>query len=580
MSPSSPDQVVVNSDFKRYLAQYPDEKPDDVFERYAVTQVIKPKELTEEELSAGIVDGGRDGGIDTFFVFLNGAPLRPDDPRLVSGSDEQRHVTSHPQLDVFLVQAKNTEKWEEATWEHLLASLPDLLDLGADDAQLERSYRPEVVEQTGILRKAILALGEKFPKMTFRATYVTRAPEANLTSSIESRAQKVRQLIESSVTSDAVVTVDHIGIKGLYALAVTDHGKSHKLVFRNLLRESSSYVGIATIRDYLSFIRNEGGGIREEFFESNVRDYEGDNIVNEAIGDTLAHHDDLEFWWLNNGVTILGDEVGSPQQIMTIKRPLIVNGLQTSHVLYRAVQEGWLADERLDNGIVVRVIESTDEETRDRVIAGTNRQTRVSGPALYATQQRQRDIERFLLVHSWYYERRKNRYKNQEKPVKRRVTMNLLAQAMITLVLGQPDTARARPSTLLSRKDGYDSIFPPKLDLNAYLVAIEILKGVDEFLATDAAKEVLDEKTNARFYVVAGYAIRDLGLRNSSDLRFDVNFRRLSSRPLKESALMDSLEVLAMIAHAYQQEHPGISRDTMFKSNDFRDRYFESLTQR
>ncbi|MFJ6198862.1 AIPR family protein [Micromonospora sp. NPDC092111] len=580
MSPSSPDQVVVNSDFKRYLAQYPDENPDDVFERYAVTQVIKPKELTEEELSAGIVDGGKDGGIDSFFVFLNGAPLRPDDPRLTPGSDEQRHVASHPQLDVFLVQAKNSERWEESTWEHLLASLPDLLDLGRDDAELEKSYRPEVVEQTGVLRKAVLSLGEKFPKVAFRATYVTRAPEVNLTPSINSRAQKVYDLIKSRVTSDAVVTVDHVGIRGLYILAVTDHGKSHKLVFRNLLREPSSYVGIATIRDYLSFIRDEDGAIREEFFESNVRDYEGDNIVNEAIGDTLTNHDDLEFWWLNNGVTILGDEVGSPQQIMTIKRPLIVNGLQTSHVLHRAFQEGWLAEERLDNGIVVRVIESTDEEIRDRVIAGTNRQTRVSGPALYATQQRQRAIERFLLVHSWYYERRKNRYKNQDKPAKRRVTMNLLAQVMITLALGQPDSARARPSTLLSRRDGYDRIFPPKLDENAYLTAVEVLKGVDEFLTSETAKAVLDEKTNARFYVVAGYAIRELGLRAPYNFRFEVNFRRLSTLPLKESSLTEALEALATAAAEYQQEHPGVSRDAMFKSSDFRDRYFDTLSKR
>ncbi|WP_285789594.1 AIPR family protein [Micromonospora sp. NBRC 101691] len=566
----------MTTDFRAYSERYPGDDPDDIFERYAVTQFIKPKELNEDEISAGIVDGGKDGGIDSFFVFLNGSPLSSDDPRLTPEAEVLRHLSSHPQLEVFLIQAKNRERWEEAVWEHLLASLPQLLNASAEDAELEKLYRPEVVEQTGILRKAVNSLALKFPKITFRTAYVTRAPEENITPSVHSRADQVRDLIKARLTSDAVVTVEHIGIKGLYTLAGTDYGRPHQLVFRKLLREADSYIGVARISDYLSFIRDEQGVLREEFFESNVRDYEGDNSVNEAIGDTLENHDALEFWWLNNGVTILGDIVESPQDVMTIKRPLIVNGLQTSHVLHRAAEEDWLAPERLDNGIVVRVIQSTDEETRDRVIAGTNRQTQVPGPALYATQQRQRDIERFLLAHNWYYERRKNRYKNQDKPAKRRITMNLLAQAMITLLLGQPDTARARPSTLLSRKDGYDSIFPDSLDVDAYLTAIELVKEVDEFLSTDEAKEILDEKTNARFYLAAGYAIRQLRLRDTTNFRFESNYRRLK-RPLKKASLLKALDILAEAADSFQSNHDWMTRDSIFKSAEFREKYFEAV---
>ena len=175
-------------------------------------------------------------------------------------------------------------------------------------------------------------------------------------------------------------------------------------------------------------------------------------MVNEAIAATLATQEDAEFWWLNNGVTILGTEVDGSQLTLAISQPLIVNGLQTTVVLDRAQKDGTLVPTRLDDGLVVRVIETDDEDTRDKVIAGTNRQTQVPSIALYATRRLQRDIERFLLVHRWYYERRKNRYKNQGKPAKRRITLNLLAQAMITLMLGAPDVARARPSTLLGRR--------------------------------------------------------------------------------------------------------------------------------
>jgi AIPR protein len=577
MSASSPDQVVIAALFDEYCTtEYPGEKPDDVFEKYAVTQVLKPRDLSTDELIAGIVDGTRDGGIDSFFVFLNGMLLSPDDPVLRAGDLSVGQLGQHPDLDIYLIQAKNTGHWEESTWEHLLSSLANLLDTGKDDLALEKLFRSDVVERTGILRKAIRSLGPTFPKVTFNAVYVTRAAEANLTDAITERGDQVVKLVRSLLTTGAQVTASHVGAGRLYELAGADHSKPGVLRFRSLIREQDSFLGVVALEDYLSFVRTEAGALREELFESNVRDYEGSNAVNEAIGLTLGTADNVEFWWLNNGVTVLGDRVDSPQQTLTISRPLIVNGLQTSYVLDRADQAGQLALARLKNGLVVRVVVSVDEDARDRIIAGTNRQTQVPGPALYATQPLQRDIERFLAVHGWYYERRKNRYRNLKKPAKQRITIGLLAQALITLKLGQPDVARARPSTLLAQKDGYSSVFPDNLDLNAYLVAIEVLKAVDEFLTTDKAKEVLDEFTNARFYVTAGYAILRLRLTKPENFRFEKNFSRLS-RPLNEADLVAALEALLSTTKAFQKAHPKVSRDAVFKSSAFRDLYFGDL---
>jgi len=578
MAVTNSDRVVIDALFKEYRdTEYPGEEPDDVFEKYAVTQVLKPKELTADELASGIVDGDRDGGVDGFYVFLNGALLDLDDAVLTPGDPTLRHLGSHPDLEVFLTQSKNVEKWEESVWEHLLASLPTLLDVGAEDAALERHYRSAVVERTGILRRAIVALGPKFPKVVFHVVYVTRALESNLTATIAARGEQVAALVRSRLTTGAEVTIKHVGVGSLYQLAGTDYSKPGVLRFRNLIRESESFVGTVSLEDYLSFVRNDAGELRDDLFESNVRDFEGDNAVNEAITETLHRADDIEFWWLNNGVTILGDHVDSPQQTLTISRPLIVNGLQTSHVIHHAEKNGLLAPERLKNGVVVRVIESVDEDARDRIIAGTNRQTQVAGLALYATQPLQRDIERFLLVHDWYYERRKNRYKNQGKPAKRRVTIGVLAQALISVMLGQPDVARARPSTLLLQKNGYDSVFQQSLDPNAYLSAIEILKAVDVFLATDDARAILDESANTRFYVASGYVILQLRLHDTSNFRFETNFHRLT-RPLEKPSLLEALRVLADSAVVYQISHPKVSRDSVFKSSEFREEYFSLLT--
>lgn len=577
MPTPTPDQVVVNALLQHFgESEYPGEDPDEIFELFSATQTLKPKELSSEELAAGITDGDKDGGIDGFYVFLNGAVLSIDDPVLVPGGLAARMLGARPLLEVFLVQSKNSESWEEATWEHLLASLPALLDVGADDASLEALYRPSVVERTGIFRRAVIALAPMFPQVSFRALYVTRAPLRHVTPTVEDRRGKVERLIASLLTTGASVRAEHVGVERLYELAGTDYNRPAVLRFQSLIRETNSYLGVVRLADYLAFIRNEHGELREELFEANVRDFEGDNEVNDAIAETLAIPDDLDFWWLNNGVTVLGDDVDSPQQTLTISRPLVVNGLQTSHVLHRAEGDGLVASQRLENGLVVRVIVSTDDEVRDRIIAGTNRQTRVPSPALYATRPLQRDIERFLLVHGWFYERRKNRYKNVGKPAKRRITIGFLSQALITLMLGEPDTARARPTTLLSREDGYNRIFPDSLDRNAYLTAIEVVKSVDQFLQSEPAKSAMNEFTNARFYVAAGYLVLQLSLADTSDFHFEHNFRRLT-QPLNTATLTKSLQVLARTADKYASDRPKASRDAIFKSADFRRMYFANL---
>ena len=45
------------------------------FESFAFSEILKPFDLTEKELQNGIVDGSDDGGIDGFYIFVNGVPI-------------------------------------------------------------------------------------------------------------------------------------------------------------------------------------------------------------------------------------------------------------------------------------------------------------------------------------------------------------------------------------------------------------------------------------------------------------------------------------------------------------------------
>jgi hypothetical protein len=154
--------------------------------------------------------------------------------------------------------------------------------------------------------------------------------------------------------------------------------------------------------------------------------------------------------------------------------------------------------------------------------------------------------------------------------------MNLLAQTMITVMLGQPNEARARPSTLLNAVGGYERVFPEALDKAAYLAAIETLHGVDEFLATPSAKAILDENTNARFYVAAGYLVLKLKIRDTSNFHFEHNYAKLKT-PLTRTLLSKALKTLATEAASFHASHPKSTRDAVFKNSDFRTQYLDAL---
>src|SRR5271170_233256 len=78
-------------------------------------------------------------------------------------------------------------------------------------------------------------------------------------------------------------------------------------------------------------LMKDNGEMQTKFLEPNVRDYNGlKNPVNTQIRTTLqSPGTNEEFWWLNNGITILADECPVDGHKAKIKNPEIVNGLQT-----------------------------------------------------------------------------------------------------------------------------------------------------------------------------------------------------------------------------------------------------------
>lgn len=569
MTQQTPAQKVLERVFMDYVDDgYAEEPQDDLWEVFVSDLLLRSKAIDDEEVRSGIVDGSHDGGIDAFYTFLNGTLVQGDHPALESEEVASKHVGDSPAIEVLVTQSKNKSSWQETALEKLLSSVPTLLDPSKAEEYLHNRFRDDLVGQVLIFRSLSENLAVKFPRFSFRVVYATRASESAITQSLKDKSDQIKGVIASLLTPGAAVSCDLVGADGLYQLAGTTYSAPALLRLRNtMIREEGSFLGIASLVDYLSFVRDGNGELRSELFESNVRDFEGSNTVNRSIQETLAKPSGAEFWWQNNGVTILGRRVNAPNQVLTIEQPLIVNGLQTTHVLHQSDRDGRLHDLRKTEGVLVRVIESDDDDVRDQVIAGTNRQTRVDGAALFATDELQVDIERFFLANDWYYERRKNRYKNMKKPAARRISISLLAQAIMSLDQGEPDAARGRPTTVLG--SSYGRIFNSSVGMAGYMRAAQLLMSVSNFLRTNKAKEIVNDYSNMRFYLLVGAAMAHLRAKNFDTLKFRENHSRLPGA-FEEDDLLAALGRVNELFDEYNQSHLKMTRDSIAKSSDFR----------
>lgn len=112
---------------------------------------------------------------------------------------------------------------------------------------------------------------------------------------------------------------------------------------------------------------------------------------------------------LNDGVTVVTRGLRTTGNKFVVTDYQIVNGCQTSHVLFDA--KGHLGDEA---HVPLKVISTEDEDIINAIITATNRQTEVTADDLYAMSAFQKRLEALFAAYpdrkKLYYERRSKQY--------------------------------------------------------------------------------------------------------------------------------------------------------------------------
>lgn len=178
----------------------------------------------------------------------------------------------------------------------------------------------------------------------------------------------------------------------------------------------AAYLGVVGCKDYVRLIQKENGELNKGLFFENVRDFLGSaNPVNEEIARTINSADERDrFAILNNGVTVVARNVVPSGDNFELSQFQVVNGCQTSHVLFN--NRDTLTD---DMYITVKLIETSDVDLSGKVIATTNSQSQVTKEAFATIRPYHRSLEDFFNAmrsagYGYYYERRPHQYDDRD----------------------------------------------------------------------------------------------------------------------------------------------------------------------
>ena len=327
------------------------------FDIFAADQVLKDFDLSQDELESGVIGGGGDGGIDSFYLFVNNSLYYED----LETTELKRNV----HLRLVLIQSKTTSGFSENTIDRFSASAKDLFNLEKELGVLQTVYNEDLLKRIEQFRNTFLELASKFPLVSFEYAYATKGTEVH--PNVDRRKDILKETIES-LFNPVSFSFKFLTASDLLNSARQSPSSTSclSLVENPISTGQEGFVCLVKLRDYLEFITDNDGHLRSNIFEGNVRDYQGTTEVNKEIRSTLVTNGMEDFWWLNNGVTVVCDNASLSSKKLTIENAEIVNGLQSSREIYETFNGKDVSGEQ--RNLLVRVLKPKDQESRDRII--------------------------------------------------------------------------------------------------------------------------------------------------------------------------------------------------------------------
>jgi hypothetical protein len=234
-----------------------------------------------------------------------------------------------------------------------------------------------------------------------------------------------------------------------------------------------SYVAVVNAKEFVTeLLLDSEGNLKHSVFDENIRSFLGvKNEVNSKINNTLESDEKKHlFSVLNNGITIVAPQLTlTPNsKEMDLINYQIINGCQTSNTLVNNIDN---LDETVN--VVVRFIESPNNDISTDIISATNSQTGILSESFYGLKEKAKLVQHYFNAKNnmadvdtpIYFERRENEYKSNGYYSTQVFDVRELSRIYAACYLNQPHNASRYVKTIFTSTG--ESLF--KIDDNESL---------------------------------------------------------------------------------------------------------------
>jgi len=304
-----------------------------------------------------------------------------------------------------------------------------------------------------------------------------------------------------------------------------------------------SWTGFAKAQDIINSCKE----YMDVIFDENIRNYEGDNSVNQGIIKTATSSDEsVNFYFYHNGIVFISDkcEVSTGNQIVSLGSASIVNGCQTVVSLKKAFDQNTLKDEVF---LPIRIIETSDIDLRGHITEYLNSQTKIRDSYFLSNHAFIRALQDGLAEKGYFMERLANEYnykrsldKIKEYPKNKVLPLEKVIQVYVAYYVNKYAAAAKRGKNDLFDKDIIDDLIQgisADKVIESYSIYEKITKVItkyrkckraeknEEFLDSIGVENLTDEEYSIKMDEYVFMNTADLLLLNAyNNLAGDGNF--------------------------------------------------------
>ena len=441
------------------------------FEMFANYSIVGNEYNKTFDCSLLNIGGSDDTGIDGIAIIVNG--------HLIENTDEIESLReSNGSLEVtfIFIQAKTSSSFELG---EMLKFYTGIKDFFAETPSLRRNSD---IVKFNELSNYIFNNSVSFKENPIcKIFYVTNGTWNNQDQTLCSAKQSIVNdleltnlfsKVESNTYGSREITNAYRKLKNPITATFIF---SNKATLDTIEGIDQSYYGIIPFKEFKKIIVDDNDNIHS-VFNDNVRDFQGaTTTVNRNINEALLEDNPFLFSVLNNGITIVASKIKTSANTFTIEDYQIVNGCQTSNVLFEHRNNSKLDD----LNIPLRLISTNDEDIKSKITVSTNNQTAIKAEQLTAMSIFQKDLESYYSTLNidndggkLYYERRSKQY-NGANVIKRRViTIPNQIKSFSAMFHQNPDKVTSFYGTIVKDIGGTSSsIFKDEDKLSAYYLA-------------------------------------------------------------------------------------------------------------